>query len=139
MKDSDKKWTTMHKEDVQSMFNKTVGFQNHHDITKHFWSQGELQFQVYDNHVGVEITCSAEDLKLDLPHNLATYIKERRWATPNGKKWAKWADNHFVQVRRVFRRLEKVYGITSFDSVQEAGRPLLEQPALDRQRKNVRM
>ncbi len=45
MKNSDKKWTTMHKEDVQGMLNETAGFRNHYDIKKHFWSrQGELQF-----------------------------------------------------------------------------------------------
>ncbi len=94
---------------------------------------------MYDDHVGDEITCSAEDLKLDLQHNLATYIKVQHWATPNSKAWTKWVDNHFVQVRRVFRRLEKVYGITSFDSVQEAGLPLSEQPALGMQHKSIWM
>ncbi len=34
--DSNKKWTTMHKEDVQGMSNETAGFQNHYDIKKHF-------------------------------------------------------------------------------------------------------
>ncbi len=42
-KASDKKWTTMHKEDLQGMLNETAGFQNHYEIMKHFWSrQGEL-------------------------------------------------------------------------------------------------
>ncbi len=74
--------------------------------------------------VGVEILCSAEDLKLSLQHNLATYIKEWYWATLNGKIYAKRANIHFVQVRMVFCRLEKVYGIISFNSVQQAGCPL---------------
>ncbi len=39
----------------------------------------------------------------------------------------------------MFRKLEKVYGISSFNSVQEVGRPLSEQSALDRRYKNVRM
>ncbi len=36
MKNSDKKWTTMHKEDVQGMLNEMAGFRNHYDIKKHF-------------------------------------------------------------------------------------------------------
>ncbi len=45
----------------------------------------------------------------------------------------------FVQVRRVLCRLERVYGITSFDSIQKARCPLLDQPALGIQWKNIRM
>ncbi len=131
----------MHNKDVQGMLNETAGFENHYEILKHFWSrQGELKFRVYDRYNGIEITCSARDLQVDSPHNLATYIKNKRlWSTPNGKTWAEWADKHFTQVKRVFRRLEKVFGITSFDSVQQAGRPLSEQPALAKQYPNVRM
>ncbi len=138
---SDKRWTTMHKEDVQSMLNETAGFKNHYEILKHFWSgQGELKVQVYDHYNGIEITCSAENLQLDSPHNLATYIKNKRWwSTPNGKTWAKWADKYFTQVRQVFPRLEKVFGITSFDSIQQAGRLLPKQPALAKQYPYVRM
>ncbi len=48
VEDSDKKWTTIHKQNVQGMLNETADFRNLYDIRKHLWSrQGGLRFTFF--------------------------------------------------------------------------------------------
>ena len=57
---------------------------------------------------------------------------------PNAEPWLQWAQKHFAEMRRVFRRLKRTYGITSFNAGKHAAGTLAENPGTWRRAKAKR-
>ncbi len=83
------------------------------------------------------MTVKVEDYKLDFTHALASYIRAKQFSTNNAKPWVQWADQHFKRVRRLFCRLEQVYGIMSSNHILNQNNPLAEMPELNDEKMNA--
>ena len=103
-----------------------------YEIQHHHFTNGKLCLVVNDRISETLTKINAVDYKCDFLHVLATYIHSKKFC--GGMEWA---HKHFKKVRRLFCRLERVYGSTSSASICKAKSPLAKMPEMNRHKKLV--
>ena len=125
----------LHKEEVQEMLNSSDKAFDQYEILGHSWSRSNLRLKILEKRTGAELTVDAADAKIDCPHQLASYTINKKVGGKHSGRWKEWAKIHFKNMRRVFRRLERVYGIPSFSAAHDMGGALADNPGTQRRAK----
>ena len=92
----------LHKEEVQEMLNSSDEAFDQYEILGHSWSRSNLRLKILEKRTGAELTVDAADAKVDCPHQLASYIMDKKVGGKHSGHWKEWAKTHFKKMRRVF-------------------------------------